>query len=186
MKKTTVWVLLIICVWSLAGLPLAARQEGDLWWGGFSVGSRGYGGGETEPGEYLQLSLFADPLQLNFLNPVLYLDAACSVFPLEPGRFFWGIRMDVSLFTFKNHPGSGFFQQTNWYTPSLTAGLRVAPGNGSLFDGDTLRYTLEIHPLRIRTGDAFYSHLAPILVFDREFGLTEWGISLFQYSFFLF
>lgn len=145
------------------------------------MASQGFGAGDsTSPGEYGRVSLFFDPLQRDFLNPILYLDLSCSLFPFDPDRFAGGVRVGISLFTWKNHPAMGFFEQRNWYTPSVAVGVKAA------LDGGVLRYTVEGHPLRIRTGDAFYSHLAPTFLFDENFSLVNWGIGLFQYSFFLF
>jgi hypothetical protein len=178
-KKAGLSALTILVV-LLLPIVISARPVGKVWWGGFSLGNLGWNsGGET--GEMGQVSLYLDPLQGDFLSPSLYLDAGVPLFPPALDQFSWGGRLVVTLFTWKNHPGALFFDQKNWYSPALSAGITMS-GTGA----EEPQYLGEIHLARIRTGDGTYSFFPLVFALDRDFQYIRWGVRIFEFSYFLF
>lgn len=160
------------------------RGPGPFWWGGSYVASRGFASGSgLGEGEFLDLGLFIEPFQSRFLSPALAAGALLPLFPFEPaGARLW-VGVDLVLFSLRRHPFAVLVDQTSWLCPSLGA-YWLAPAFGAA-GGDGGLVTFSAAPLRLRTGDARYSLLAPELV-SRGGGAVSWGLRVFELWYFLF
>lgn len=170
----------ILCVALSAACCLPALAEPDSpWLGGVVLASKGYSVDSAHPaGEYLELGLFVDPLELGFLRPSASIRLTLPLFPFDPGRIDCSVGIDLELFSVRRHPLRPIMAQASAYAPALTAArcfLLSDPASGE--------WAFGAHPLRLRTGDARYCFLSPALRFGQGFAPAGWSLQLFEFSF---
>jgi hypothetical protein len=153
------------------------------WTGGIVVSTRGFSEDSSFlPGEYVDLGVFLDPLQLPILNPSASLRWVLPLFPFAPDRSLVSLGVELDLVLFRPHPLQGLIAQASALAPSIGASWLWDPGTGQFQAG--MQVTANI--LRIRTGDARYSFLSPELLLDGDYAIVGWGLHLFDFSYFMF
>lgn len=164
-----------------AALP-ALADPGSPWLGGVVISTSGYSDGSAHAaGEYLDLGLFVDPFDLAFLRPSASLRLIVPLFPFDAGRTEGAAGLDLELFSLRRHPLRAIMAQASAYAPALSATRSF-----SFVDPARGEWAIGAHPIRLRTGDARYSFLAPELLFGPGFEPAGWSLKLFEFSYMIF
>jgi hypothetical protein len=167
----------------LAAFHTAAAGPRTPWTGGMVVSTRGFSADSAFlPGEYFDLGVFLDPLQLPVLNPSASLHWILPLFPFAPGRSLVALGLELDLVLIRPHPLQGLLAQATALAPSMGIAWLWDPQAGAFQDGMQLTANL----LRLRTGDARYAFLSPELLLDGDFSISGWGLHLFDFSYFMF
>jgi hypothetical protein len=149
---------LAACLHWAASSPLAAEASTPprAWTVGLALGSEGFGGKINLPsGERLSLTVMADPLDLDFLDPSIGAGLSLALFPWRSAANLFETRMDLRLFTLRRHPLDSYYDGRSLYAPALSASLYL-PFDSAL----PALASLGIRPFLFKTGDGLYSFLA--------------------------
>ena len=174
----------VIAVLSLACLAaVAVAEPKPVWLGGTIIASRGFSADTGfAAGEYLEIGAFLDPMQAPAFDPILSMTVLLPLFPFDPSKALVGANLDLVLMSLKRHPFSGVVDQANRFCPSIGASWYFRPGS-PLADGWLF---LTAYPLRLRTGDALYSLLAPEWLLRGGSESMGWGLRVFEFAYFWF
>lgn len=177
----TLRTLAFAALLAAAASPVTADPRSP-WLGGVVFSTRGYSEGSAHAaGEYLDLGLFVDPFELAVLRPSASLRLIVPLFPFDAGRIEGAAGLDLELFGLRRHPLRAIMAQASAYAPALSASRSF-----SFLDPLSGEWAIGAHPIRLRTGDARYSFLAPELLFGPGFEPAGWSLKLFEFSYLIF
>lgn len=153
--------------------------------GGFS--SAAFSDAASPAAEYTDFSASIEFAKGKSMNPAISMHYLLPVNPLSFADSQLGIGVDVTLFYAKRHPFSWMSPRTTTLAPLLSAAV-YAPikGTGSTNGIGNLTYILTFTPLRLFSGEGYFSAGALNVVFDSSFSLKGWGARLFEFSYFIF
>lgn len=151
------------------------------WLAGLYAGACGFSPRTAPPAaEYLAAGLFAEPLPVRRLNPLLSAGLLLPIAPFRPDAIYWQVGGELALFDLPIAGLKRRFYSSACWSPAAGAGWlsgpRLRPG----------AFSLLLAPLRLRAADGLFS-FGELQVFLAEGARPDgWGLTLFKAAVFWF
>lgn len=171
-------VYLCIILFTVAGSWASADAKASFY---YSVSLGGYSSGLFSDAEYSDLSLSVRTPGTGNMKPALTAHWLVPVNPLSIGDSLAGLSCDLTLFHLKRHPFSRLSMRNTTLAPMTGIAVFVP-----VADPGEVHFAVSFYPVRLFSGDMYFSAGAFSIVLDKSLSFEGWGMKLFEISYFLF